>query len=94
MGNPDERLDVSALIYVELDVTLPADADPPKIYYLNADGTLEKAGVDGTTDAGVAIQQGGTVLNTTEDVAAGPQARPSSHCNNKEGRSFSVTSPL
>ncbi|MDB9822915.1 hypothetical protein OAC89_04365 [Deltaproteobacteria bacterium] len=70
MGNPYESLDVSDLIYVELDFTLPADEDEPVIYYLEDDGTLTIAGVDGTTDDGVEIQQGGTLFSTLEDEAA------------------------
>jgi len=72
MGNPKTKLEFGDdLIYVELVLALPADADQPVIYYVEADGSLTIAGVDGTNDDGVTIEQGGTLLSTMADEAPG-----------------------
>ena len=50
-----------------VDVTLPSTSAIPSIYYLEADGTLTLAGVDGEK-GGQAYEAGGTVLATRPDV--------------------------
>lgn len=71
MGNPYERLETSEPVFVNLEVTFSEGEDPPVIYFLEADGNLTLAGVDGTTEAGIAIQHGGTVLGSTRNEADG-----------------------
>ena len=61
------RLANGAAMFVTLEVTLPSSVVTPVVYYVQADGTLTPAGVDGTWQ-GVAIAAGGTVLAQQADV--------------------------
>lgn len=66
MGNPDISLNLSHNIAVRMDITMPS-GEFPIIYYLEPDGSLTTAGVNGEKD-GVVYQAGGSVLATQVDV--------------------------
>lgn len=69
MGSPSERLTLGQdqTIFVKIDITMPSSALEPSIYYVEADGSLTPAGVDGERD-GQPIQKGGTLLAIQLDV--------------------------
>jgi chitodextrinase len=69
MGSPTQKLELGEgqIIFVKVDITMPSSAPEPSIYYVEADGSLTLAGVDGERE-GQSIQQGGTVLATQVGV--------------------------
>jgi hypothetical protein len=54
-------------MFVCITLSIPSDAPVPSVYYLNANGNLELAGVSGQRN-GQSIEQGGTLLATRTDV--------------------------
>jgi len=69
MGSPTEplRLGEGQAAFVELEMVLPSAIGQPTLYYIDADGDLTLAGIDGSWQ-GRAIQQGGTSLALRPDV--------------------------
>ena len=69
MGSPVEELELGEgqTVFVRIDISMPGSAPEPSIYYLEADGSLTLAGVDGEK-GGQGIEQGGTLLATRVDV--------------------------
>ena len=69
MGSQTQKLELGEgqTMFVKVDITMPSSAPEPSIYYLEADGSLTLAGVDGERD-GQTIKKGGTVLATQVGV--------------------------
>ena len=69
MGSPTQKLELGEgqTMFVKVDITIPSSAPEPSIYYVEADGSLTLAGVDGERD-GQTIKKGGTVLATQVGV--------------------------
>ena len=63
------RFKSGRVMVARVDITLPSTSAVPTIYYLEADGTLTLAGVDGEK-GGQAYAMGGTVLATRPGVPA------------------------
>jgi len=63
MGSATEKLEIAEArtMFVDIEVTWPTASKRPSIYYLDADGSLTPAGVDGTYN-GQSIESGGTEL--------------------------------
>jgi len=49
-------------LFVRIDMALPSAAEPPLVYYLEADGSIQLAGVDGERNGYAISSSGGTVL--------------------------------
>jgi len=69
MGSATEKLEFAGdqTIFAKVDITMPSNAAVSSIYYVEADGSLTVAGVDGTYN-GQIIESGGTVLATQVGV--------------------------
>jgi len=69
MGSATEKLVLEGdqTIFVEVDITMPTSDGSPSIYYVEADGSLTLAGVEGTYN-GQSIQSGGTELAKQDGV--------------------------
>lgn len=69
MGSPTEklRLGQNQTLFVELDIMIPSTAGIPSIYYLEANGSLTLAGVDGQWNTRF-IDKGGTIFSERIDT--------------------------
>ena len=69
MGSANQKLefDGNQTIFTKVDITMPSNPPVSSIYYVEADGSLTNAGIDGQFN-GQNIQSGGTVLAKQDGV--------------------------
>ncbi len=69
MGNTNEQLSLGSgqTMLVTMEVTIPSENGTPVVYYLEADGSIMLAGVDGQKDS-IVYARGGSIMADRPDT--------------------------